>query len=351
MKIILTGGGTAGHVTPNLALLPSLRARGHEIEYIGGKDGIEKELIEKAGVLYHGISSGKLRRYLSAKNIGDGFRVVRGLGEAMALIRRIKPDVVFSKGGFVTVPVVMAAGMLGVPVVIHESDITMGLANKIAAPFAKKICAVFPETFASLPKKKAVLAATPIRSELFSGNRFDGLGFCGLENDKPVLLVVGGSQGSVAINSAIRDNLDEMLAMYNIVHICGAKNIDETINRKGYIQFGFVGAEMPHILACADIIISRAGSNSINEFAALRKPNLLIPLSRKASRGDQILNAASFEARGLSVCIQEEDLNGKTLINGLDELYKNRGKYIAAMDGHGAGNGIEEVVRIIEGAK
>jgi len=347
MKIILTGGGTAGHVTPNLAVLPGLLAAGHDVEYIGAREGIERDLIEKTGIAYHGISAGKLRRYLSVKNISDTFRVVRGLGEANRLIRKIRPDVVFSKGGFVTVPVCIAAGMRRIPVIIHESDITIGLANKIAAPFAKKICAVFPETFAAMPPKKAVLAATPIRAELFSGNRFEGIRVCGFTDDKPVLLIMGGSQGSIGINSIIRQNLDALLKIYNIAHICGAANIDEAAKRPGYAQFGYISSELPHILAAADLVISRAGSNSINEFLALRIPALLIPLGRKASRGDQILNAQSFAKRGYAAILDEDDLTPQTLLNSLTDLYANRGKYIANMEKSGNTNGIDAILSLI----
>ncbi|MCL2416267.1 MAG: undecaprenyldiphospho-muramoylpentapeptide beta-N-acetylglucosaminyltransferase [Defluviitaleaceae bacterium] len=349
MKIILTGGGTAGHVTPNLALLPHLTALGHEIEYIGSKTGIEHELIKKTGIPYHGISSGKMRRYFSFENFADAFRVVKGLGDAIGLMRRLKPDLVFSKGGFVSVPVVIAAGMLRIPVIIHESDISMGLANKIAAPFAKKICAVFPETMPSLPKKKAHNIPTPIRSELFEGSRIQGLKVCGFNDERSVLLIMGGSLGSVAINKAIRENLDKLLQKYNIIHICGAKNVDSQLEGVvGYKQFGYIDEEMPHVLAAADIVISRAGSNSINEFAALRKPNLLIPLSRKASRGDQILNAASFETRGFSMVIQEEDLNWEILSKSLEELYVNRGKFIAKMEKSKSQDGIVQMIQLME---
>ena len=177
-RIILTGGGTAGHVTPNIALIPRLLELGYDIQYIGSYQGIEKELIEPFGIPYHGISSGKLRRYFSVQNFTDPFRVLKGFGEAKRLIKELQPDVIFSKGGFVSVPVVLAGKHNKVPTIIHESDMTPGLANKIAIPSATKVCCNFPETLEHLPKDKAVLTGSPIRQELLSGNRIAAMDLC-----------------------------------------------------------------------------------------------------------------------------------------------------------------------------
>ncbi len=194
-RIVLTGGGTAGHVTPNIALLPKLRELGYDIHYIGSYEGIEKKLIEDVNVPYYGIASGKLRRYFDPKNFSDPFRVLKGYGEARKILKKLKPDVVFSKGGFVAVPVVLAAKHLHIPVIIHESDMTPGLANKISLSAATKVCCNFPETMGYIPEGKAVLTGSPIREELLHGNKLAALNLCGFAANKPVILVIGGNQG------------------------------------------------------------------------------------------------------------------------------------------------------------
>ena len=294
-KILLTGGGTAGHVTPNLALLPYLKAEGYEIVYVGSEKGIERTLIEAEGIPYYSISTGKLRRYLSKENIKDMFRVVKGIAEAKKLIKKLKPDLVFSKGGFVAVPVVLGAKSNNVPVIIHESDITPGLANKIAMPSARVVCSTFPETLQYVPKGKGVHTGTPIRKELFEGDRQKGLAACKFTGEKPVLLMMGGSLGAVKLNNCLREILPELVKTFDVIHLCGKGNLDARLReQEGYMQFEYVSDGLNDLLAAADIIVSRAGSNSISEFLALKKPHLLIPLSARASRGDQILNAESF---------------------------------------------------------
>lgn len=314
-RIILTGGGTAGHVTPNIALLPRLKELGYDIQYIGSYTGIEKELIEPFGIPYHGISSGKLRRYFSVQNFTDPFRVLKGFREAHKLIRQLKPDVIFSKGGFVSVPVVLAGKRCKVPVIIHESDMTPGLANKIAIPSAAKVCCNFPETLKSLPEGKAVLTGSPIRQELLSGNKIAAMDMCHFTSDKPVILVIGGSLGAVAVNNAVREALPELLKDFQIIHLCGKGKMDESLKDvEGYCQFEYIKNELRNLFALADIVISRAGANAICELLALHKPNLLIPLSANASRGDQILNARSFERQGFSLVLEEEQLTKETLL-------------------------------------
>lgn len=347
-KIIMTGGGTAGHVTPNIALISKLKEKGYSIEYIGSKTGIEKELIENEKIIYYGISSGKLRRYLSIKNFTDIFQILSGMKEANDLIKKIKPDVVFSKGGFVTVPVVIAAKMNKIPAVIHESDITMGLANKIAILFCNKICCSFPETLEHLPKGKAIKTGTPIREGLFVGKKDNALKLCGFKSDKPIILVMCGSLGSKIINKYLRDSLDELLKRYSIVHLCGKGNLDNTIRIQGYVQFEYITKELPDMMDMADVIVSRAGANSIYEFLTLKKPNLLIPLSKKASRGDQILNAISFSKQGFSKILEEENMTVETLVQNIDDLYLNRNMYIDNMKKSNLGNGVNEVIKVIE---
>ena len=348
-KILLTGGGTAGHVTPNIALLPSLKKAGYEIKYMGSYDGIEKKLIEELGIDYIGISSGKLRRYMSAKNFTDPFRVIKGFFEAKKFIKNYKPDVVFSKGGFVSVPVVLAADRYKIPVIIHESDMTPGLANKIALPHAYKICHNFPETAQYLPSGKSVLTGSPIRAELLEGDRKAGLSYAHLTEDKPVLLIIGGSLGSVAVNTAVRKILPQLLNTFQVIHICGKGNLDESlIGTEGYVQYEYVDAPLKHLFAAADVVISRAGANSICELLALRKPNLLIPLSAAASRGDQILNADSFARQGFSKVLKEEELSDETLSTAVFDLYKNRETYINAMEKSSLSNAVETITSLIE---
>ena len=348
-KIILTGGGTAGHVTPNLALIPDLRERGYEILYIGSYKGIERELIKDAGVEYRAISSGKLRRYFDLKNFTDPFRVLRGYLQSRRIIRKFKPDIIFSKGGFVAVPVTLAAKHYRVPVISHESYMTPGLANKLSMPSATRICCNFPETMKYLPKDKAVLTGSPIRRELLSGSREAGLSFAGLSGEKPVLLVIGGSLGSVRVNEAIRSILDKLLKDFDIIHICGKGNIDASLTGKqGYVQYEYVSKELKDIFAAADIIVSRAGANAICEILALKKPNLLIPLSASASRGDQILNAESFEKQGYSMVLKEEDMDDDSLYDSILKLWDTRDKYISAMEASKASDGVGAVMELIE---
>ncbi len=348
-KIILTGGGSAGHVTPNLALIPKLRELGYEVQYIGTKDGIEKGIIENEKIKYHVISSGKLRRYLDIKNFTDPFKVLKGVCQAKKIIKKEKPNVVFSKGGFVSVPVVIGAYLNRVPVIAHESDITPGLANKLSIPYCTKVCVTFPESLNSIKGQKGVLTGTPIREELFTGKREEGIKICGFKEDKPILLIIGGSLGSKFINDSIRSVLINILKDFNVIHICGKGNMDEKLkNTVGYKQFEYVKEELPHLMNAADIVISRAGANVIFELLALKKPNLLIPLSKKSSRGDQILNAQSFKQAGYSVVLQEEELTSEVLIKNLKTLYKDKDKYIKAMEKSPAQNGVDNIIRLIE---
>lgn len=348
-KILLTGGGTAGHVTPNIALIPSLKKLNYEIRYIGSYDGIEKKLIEEMGIPYTGISSGKLRRYMSLKNLSDPFRVVKGYNEANKFVKEYKPDVLFSKGGFVSVPVVLACKKYKVPIIIHESDMTPGLANKISIPYARKVCHNFPETKNHLPEGKSLLTGSPIRAELLQGDAAKGLAFCGFDNTKPVIMVTGGSLGAVAVNDAVRAALPELLKEFQIVHLCGKGKTNETlVGTPGYIQFEYIKEEMKDIFAAADLIISRAGANAICEIQALAIPNILIPLPAKSSRGDQILNAASFKKQGFSEVLDEETLTTELLVNTVRQMYTNRDKYIAAMKNSKVEDAVQTIINLIE---
>lgn len=348
-KIIMTGGGSAGHVTPNLALIPKLEQMGYDVEYIGTRDGIERSIIEGENIKYNIITSGKLRRYFDIKNFSDPLKVVKGIFEAKNIIKREKPNIVFSKGGFVSVPVVIAAYLNKVPVIAHESDITPGLANKLATPFCTKICVTFPESLKAIKGDKGIITGTPIREELFKGSKIKGCKICGFLDEKPILMIIGGSLGSKVINDAIRNNIKTILKKYNVIHICGKDNLDNELNNlKGYKQFEYVKEELTHLMAAADIFVSRAGANVIFELLALNKPNVLIPLSAKASRGDQILNARSFEASGYSVVIQEEELHDEILLEKINDIYINKDKFINKMKSSSASNGVDNIISLIK---
>ncbi len=348
-RIILTGGGTAGHVTPNIALIPFLKELGYDIQYIGSHNGIEKELIEPFGIPYHAISTGKLRRYLSVQNLTDPFRVLKGISEARKLIRDLKPDVIFSKGGFVSVPVVLAGKKNKVPVIIHESDMTPGLANKISIPSATKVCCNFPETLEHLPADKAVLTGSPIRQEILTGDKEAALKLCGFTADKPVILVIGGSLGAVAVNNAVREALPQLLESFQVVHLCGKGKVDTSLDGTvGYKQFEYLKDELRDVFAMTDIVISRAGANAICELLALHKPNILIPLSANASRGDQILNARSFERQGFSIVLEEEEVTKDTLLKAVQDLFENRDRYASAMNKSGQQDSIHTILNLIE---
>lgn len=347
-KIIMTGGGTAGHVTPNLALIPKLKEKGFEIKYIGSIDGIEKEIITQNNIPFFGISSGKLRRYFDLKNFTDPFKIIKGIAQALSILSKEKPDVIFSKGGFVAVPVVIAASIKSIPVVAHESDITPGLANKLSAPFCNKLCVTFRESLNFVKGNKGVLTGSPIRKEILQGDKNKGKKICNFIDDKEILFIMGGSLGSKIINDEIRKNLDMLLKLFNIIHICGKGNIDETLKAKnGYKQFEYVSEKLPDLMKAADYIISRAGANSIFEFLALKKPTLLIPLSKKASRGDQILNSKSFKKEGYALMLEEEEIAYNTLYNKILELKDKKEELVSNMERSKAKNGVEAIIEVI----
>lgn len=347
-KIILTGGGSAGHVTPNIALLPALRDAGYEITYMGSYDGIEKKLISDFDIPYVGISTGKFRRYLDPKNLTDPFRVIKGYSEARKYLKTHKPDVVFSKGGFVSVPVVRAAASLGIPCIIHESDMTPGLANKLCIPVARKVCCNFPETMKLLPADKAVLTGSPIRAELSQGNKLAGLDMCGFSANAPVIMVIGGSLGAANVNKVVREALPKLLTDFQVVHLCGREKVDNLLlNTPRYKQFEYIKSELKDLFAMADVVISRAGANAICELLALKKPNILIPLPASSSRGDQLLNAQSFESQGFSIVLNEDDLTPELLSDKVHELYFTRQTYRDAMSKSGQMDSILTIMKLI----
>lgn len=348
-RITFTGGGTAGHVIVNLALIPYFLQNGWKVDYIGSKSGIERELIEKIDeITYYPISTGKLRRYMSIENMKDPFRVIKGIGEAWNIIRKTKPNVIFSKGGFVSVPVVVAARFRRVPTIIHESDLSPGLANKIATPFAKKILTTFPETVDFIKKKNTVYVGPIIREELFQGSKEAGYQLTKLSKKKKVLLIIGGSSGSEKINKAIRNILPQLLPTYQVVHLCGKGNVDESINYEGYVQFEYVNEELKDIFAITDYVVSRAGANAIFELLALQIPMLLIPLPLGASRGDQIENAKSFAKKGIAHVLFEENMTTETLFDSIEQLRENEAELKEKMATYQARASREKVIELIK---
>lgn len=348
-KIVLTGGGTLGHVTPHLALIPHLRKAGYDIHYIGTEKGMEAEKMASVpGVTYHAVKSGKLRRYFSWQNFTDPFRVIAGAFQSAHIIGRLKPDIVFSKGGFVAVPVVFGAWVHHVPVVCHESDLTPGLANKLCKPFAKRIATTFPECAKALGSK-AEMTGTPLRPELFSGSRAKGLSLLHFDGSKPVLLMMGGSSGAQSVNKALRGALPRLTKTFDVAHICGRGNLDESLcGVPGYTQVEFLDTDLPDVLAAIDLVLSRAGSNALCEFQALDKPMLLVPYPKGASRGDQILNAQSYEKRGLCRVLLQENMTPDTLAQALEDTWRDREQLAAAVKAAPPADGTRRVLELIE---
>ncbi len=348
-RIVFTGGGTAGHVTPNIALIEKLSGDGWDIHYIGTESGMERDLIGAIpNVTYHTISSGKLRRYHSWQNFLDPFRVLKGVGQSQKILKKLHPDVVFSKGGFVSVPVVIAAGK--VPVVAHESDYTPGLANRIASLFTDTICCTFEDTLSRVPGHKGVFTGTPIRPELYKGDRARALSFTGFSGSKPVLLAMGGSLGAQRLNELLRGALPELTNRYDVVHLCGHGKLDESLRRDGYVQYEYIDAELPDLLALADVVLSRAGANAVFELLALNKPAVLVPLTTKSTRGDQLLNAAYFEKKGYARQLNQDTATTETLVAEIDALYRNRAAYIRTMELDTRSDGTDTILALIRNA-
>ncbi len=346
-RIILTGGGTAGHVTPNIALIPRLLESGYDVHYIGTEKGIERTLVKNiAGVTYHAVSAGKLRRYFSVQNFADPFRVLKGMFQAAELVKRLKPDVIFSKGGFVSVPVVAGGRLNGVPVLLHESDMSPGLANKLCAPHAKKICVAFEDTLEHIKDNKGLFTGTPIRAELYNGDAGKGFKLCGFTERKPTLLVMGGSLGAKAINDAVAEALPQLLKRFNVVHLCGKGKADERAF-PGYKQFEYLEEDLPDVFALADIVVSRAGANAVFEFLALKKPALLIPLPKASTRGDQLLNAGYFKKRGFAMVAEQETLDTHKLLDCVNELHAEKDNIVRRMEAYPFPDGTENVLKLI----
>ncbi|AIQ64029.1 UDP-diphospho-muramoylpentapeptide beta-N- acetylglucosaminyltransferase [Paenibacillus stellifer] len=353
-KIIFTGGGSAGHVTVNIAMIPEFIRAGWLTEYIGSVDGIEKQLItSNFNVKYHSISTGKLRRYLDWQNVKDPFKVVKGIMQAYQLIKKQKPNIVFSKGGFVSVPVVIGAWLNKIPVIIHESDLTPGLANKLASPFASLICTTFSETSSYFNNHKCYCVGPVLRDELTKGDAERGRAFVGFSNiKKPIIVIMGGSLGSRKINHVIRESLTQLTKKFRVIHLCGKGHLDSSIANSDYREYEYINEELPDILTMCDFVISRAGSNSIFEFLSLKKPMILIPLTKEQSRGDQLLNAASFESKGYCKVLHEEQLNPDSLIASIYELAEEKERYIRNMSSFERNDAVSLIYNlIVENAK
>ncbi|MGB3100526.1 MAG: undecaprenyldiphospho-muramoylpentapeptide beta-N-acetylglucosaminyltransferase, partial [Psychrobacillus psychrotolerans] len=348
--IVLTGGGTAGHVSLNEAIIPELIKKKYDIHYIGSYNGIEKTIIgdKFPNIPYHPISNGKLRRYFSIKNFSDPFKVLYGTMQAITVLKKVKPSVVFSKGGFVSVPVVLAAKLSNIPVVIHESDLTPGLANKIASSFAEHIFTVFEETIKHLPANKASSIGAILRPDLFHGDEKIAEQLTGFDASKETIIVMGGSQGSAKINEVIKQNIEQLTKRFQIIHLCGKGNKDELlVGKPNYIAFEYVTNELPHLMKISNYVISRAGSNSIFEFLELKKPMLLIPLSVHASRGDQVLNAKYFEKKGFASILEEEDLTATTFMDSFNRIVDEKEEMIDRMFEVNASNTPEQFVDLL----
>lgn len=348
-RIIFTGGGTAGHVTPNIALIEPLLREGWDVHYIGSENGMERGLIAAlSGVTYHGISTGKLRRYFSWQNFIDPFRVIKGYFQARKLIREIQPSVIFSKGGFVSVPVVLGAGK--VPVVAHESDYSPGLSNRIATRFTDKVCLSFEDTLQHVSKGKGIFTGTPIRPALYDGDRERALAFTGLTGEKPVLLVMGGSLGAQKLNELVRAALPLLCERYDIIHLCGKGKNDCDCVACGYHQYEYIDKELPDLFALSDVVLSRAGANSVFELLALNKPSVLVPLTSASSRGDQLLNANYMEKKGYAKVVDQNTATTDSLVAAIDEVYQQRAQYAERMCEDTRSDGTETILTIIKKA-
>lgn len=340
--IVLTGGGTLGHTTPCLALIPQLKQRFSKIYYVGS-NGIEKSVCQNV-LPYHEIPVVKLRRKICFSNLKIPFKLAKCVRSAQSLLQKLSPDIVFSKGGFVSLPVVLAAHRLGIPVVCHESDFSLGLTNKITARFAKKVLTTFSETAKHLKTRQCVGA--PIREELLGADKNQALKKFGFDNRKPVLLVFGGSSGSKVINQATTCALDNLIGKFYVLHITGKGQKSTYKPTFGYYQTEFE-TDMASVYAVADICVSRAGANALNELIANKIPTLVIPLKKGVSRGDQLQNAEYFKKLGLVNVLSETDLNGLTLTDGINQTFRHREKLIENMQKYKQGNANGIIVEIL----
>ena len=329
-KIVFTGGGTVGHVTLNLLLIPKFVKEGWQVHYIGDKHGIEYQEIQKSGldVTFHSVATGKLRRYFSWQNLLDGFKVVWGIFQSLGIMLKVRPQALFSKGGFVSVPPVIAARLSGVPVYVHESDLSIGLANKIAYKCATKMYATFEQS-SSLTKIEHVGAVTKVGSqesvlpqELEEIRQY-------FDKELPTLLFVGGSAGAKVFNDFVSKNQAALTERYNIINLTGDESLDVLSDR--LFRRAYVTNLYQPLMDFADVVVTRGGSNTIFELLAMAKLHIIVPLGREASRGDQIENADYFVKKGYAKQLAEQQLDMSNLQTALDDLLANQASYHQAM--------------------
>ena len=335
--IVLTGGGTAGHVLPQMALLPYLKPHFDQIVYVGG-NGVEKNIARQNGLLYREITTVKLRRTLTLKNLLIPFKLWKGVREAKKILRELKPTVVFSKGGFVALPVVLAAASLGIKVVAHESDMSLGLANRLTAKKCHAICTTFPLVKTKYPQM--VHTGAIIRQSIYQG---DATRIKLPNNGKPNLLVMGGSLGASAINQVVWSALDKLCAQWNVLHITGKGKNNTAYKHHNYLQIDYIEAPQ-NAFAWADVVVARAGSGTVSELLALQKPAVYIPLPKNESRGDQIQNAAYLQGLGVCEVLPQEKLTAENLLQSIDTVYQNRQMYIANCGKQGWIDGTSKII-------
>ncbi len=342
--IILTGGGTAGHCTPNLALYPYLKNDFSKIVYVGSKNGIEKDIIEKTDIPYYSIPCAKYNRTNKKKNFTMPFKVVSGIMEAGKIIEKVKPDIIFSKGGYVSVPTVIAASIKKIPVISHESDFTLGLANKISSKFSKKVLTSFPDTAKHI--KNGEFVGPPIRNNIFNVSKEKAVNFFGFDGKKPILLITGGSQGAKIINDTVQKALKTLLLKFDVLHVCGKNNLIQDNIPNGYLQIEYLN-EMEYALNAASVCVSRAGSNTLFELMSLKIPCVLIPLPAGTSRGDQIANADYFQRKGLAEVLPQKVLTEESLISAINSVYLNRFNILRNFDANPINDASRQISRII----
>jgi UDP-N-acetylglucosamine--N-acetylmuramyl-(pentapeptide) pyrophosphoryl-undecaprenol N-acetylglucosamine transferase len=346
--VLFTGGGSAGHVVPSLPLIEHFAAAGSRISYVGSSEGPERDLIAPLKVPFFAIRSGKLRRYWSWRNVADVWWILVGLFQAIVLMGRLRPSIVFSKGGYAAFPVVVGAWIWRIPVVAHESDLTPGLANRLSLPFVAAVCTTFAVTEFPVRNRPVIHTGTPLRAELMRGDGDRGRALLHTPRERPLIVVFGGSLGADALNRVVREALKRLLEFATVAHVCGPKRTDSSLSHlAGYHQFEYVGADWGDLLAAADVVVSRAGANSLYELVALRKPHLLVPLPRSASRGDQISNAAYAQSHGWSRVVAEEELDAARLDADVRAIYADRERLAKVLEGAGLGDGTQAVADVI----
>lgn len=350
-RLVFTGGGTLGHVMPNLPLIEHYQQQGYTIHYIGSKKGEERAFVEARQINYHSIKTGKLRRYFDWQNFLDIFNVSLGIVQSFFVLLKLRPKVLFSKGGYVALPAVVGAWLLRIPIVIHESDRTPGLTTKLSKRFAKKICVSFQHAAQYFEAKKVTWTGLPVRTALFNASRESGLAVTGFSGNRPILLVFGGSLGAGFLNELIREYITTpWLSQFDVVNICGEGKVDPELNYANYKQFERLGAEFLDVMQAADIVLTRGGATSLFELLAMKKPHVIIPLSKAVSRGDQVHNARYFADLGVSTFIEEEEASWERVQALLQQCYQNRAALLASMEQLEFAQATQKVIEVIDGA-